>query len=370
MKGETILESFARNILAVAPMAIFAVDAEGRVQSANAAADLMFGAPLVANPLRHLDDILVGLPAAALATRDGVAAFNARKRHGQGGIHKLRRFDAGEVPVDVQVARIEDGGRPFSTLYVQDVSSVMAAEARIQDLRIQIINSWRLNTIGEMAALLSHELNQPLSAVANNLHGINGLLRHETPDTDRAIALASAADVQIDRARDILIHMRKLAVRDTGHHARQNVSAMLREIVPILELNALATEAVIELDVGDEDAVHGDRVQLQQLIVNLVRNALDAPETATARRVVISGRALPSSAYAITVSDNGPGVAPEIAPHLFERLTSTKPQGMGLGLSICQTIARAHHGLIVQGSSPDGGAAFTVTLNMPRTSQT
>ena len=329
----------------------------------------MFGAPLVTTPFRHLDDILIGLPLAALSTLDGVAAFNGRERHGQGGFHKLRRVDGGEVPVDLQVARFEDSGRPFITLYVQDVSSVMAAEARVQDLRIQLINNWRLSSLGELASMLSHELNQPLSAVANNLHGISGLLRQETPDTDRATRLASAAGEQIVRAGEILIHMRKLAVRDTGHYAHQNVLAMLREILPILKLNARATEAVIELDVGSEDVVHGDRVQLQQLVVNLVRNALDAPETARPRRVVISGRALPASAYAIAVSDNGPGVPPEIAPRLFEPLTSTKPQGMGLGLSICQTIARAHDGRIRYASGLDGGATFTATLNLSPTAQ-
>lgn len=368
-RGGTILASFARSILAVAPMAILAADDRGRVQSANTAADEMFGAPLVSIPSQHLGDILIGLPLTAFDTRDGVAAFNARERQDQGGFHRLRRVDGGEVPVDVQIARFEDEGRPFLTLYIQDVSSVLAAEARVQELQLQLVNNWRLNSLGEMATMLAHELNQPLSAVANNLHGIGGLLSDEAPDTVRAINLAAAADAQIDRAREILIHMRKLAVRDTGHYAHHNVSALLREIMPILELNALATGAVVELDVGAEDTVHGDRVQLQQLVGNLVRNALDAPETASRRRVVISGRALPASAYAIAVSDNGPGIAPEIAPRLFEPMTSTKPQGMGLGLSICQTIARAHDGRISHASGPDGGATFTVTLNVSRTAQ-
>lgn len=369
MQGNIILASFAQNILAVAPIAIFAADDRGLIQSANAAADLIFGAPLVATPFRRLEDVVIGLPAAALATVDGVAAFNARERHGREGIHKLRRVDGEEVPVDVQAARFEDIGRPFITLFIQDVSSVMAAEARVHDLRVQLINNWRRNSLGEMATMLSHELNQPLAAVANSLHGISGLLRHETPDTDRAISLASAADAQIERARDILIHMRKLAVRDTGDHAPQNVRAMLTEVLPILELSARATEAVIELDVGSEDTVNGDRVQLQQLVVNLVRNALDAPKNATLRRVVISGRVRPASAYAITVSDNGPGVSSEIATRLFEPLASTKPQGMGLGLSICQTIARAHDGRIAHATGPDGGATFIVTLNISRTAQ-
>lgn len=210
--------------------------------------------------------------------------------------------------------------------------------------------------------MLPHELNQPLSAVANYLHGIDGLLRRPPFETERAIGLVAAANGQIDRAREILIHMRKLAVRDTGLHDRQQVLPMLSEILPILQLNARETDAVIVLEVGSEDAVRGDRVQLQQLVVNLVRNALDAPGTGRRRHVRIQGRACAPLTYALSVSDNGPGVTPDIAPRLFEPLISSKPHGMGLGLSICQTIASAHGGRIFHSSGPEG-ATFTVTLN-------
>lgn len=210
--------------------------------------------------------------------------------------------------------------------------------------------------------MLPHELNQPLSAVANYLHGIDGLLRRAPLETDRAIALVAAADGQIDRAREILIHMRKLAVRDTSHHDRQQVLPMLNEILPILQLNARGTDAVVELDVGSEDAVRGDRVQLQQLVVNLVRNALDAPPTGLRRHVRIQGRACAPLTYALSVSDNGPGVIPDIAPRLFEPMTSNKPHGMGLGLSICKTIASAHGGRMFHSSGPEG-TTFTLTLN-------
>lgn len=343
-------------------MAVIATDEQGCVQSANAAADLMFGSALVTRPPRRVTDILIGLPETLIISPTEMDAFNARDRPGPRTVRKLRRVDGAETPVDLQAARFMDGERPFLTIFIQDISAVLMAEEKAHNLRLQLINDWRANSLGEMASVLSHELNQPLAAVTNSLHGVQTLLGRTPLEKDRALALVDAADGQIERARQILIHMRKLAWRDKGHHSRQPVLPMLKEISPILELSARATRALVELDVSEEDAVHGDRVQLQQLIVNLVRNALDAPATADRRLVRIHGRRLAGSAYALTVSDNGPGVTSKILPHLFEPMISIKPSGMGLGLSICETIARAHDGKIFHSPSADGGAAFTVTL--------
>lgn len=311
--------------------------------------------------------LLPDLDIAALKSASGLEAFNAHSRSATDRVHlKANRNAQAPGLVDVQAARFSDRGEDFLTLFIQDVTAVVAAEAAVQDLRQQIIHNWRLNSLGEMASMVAHELNQPLSAILNFLDAARTLVNRPDIDRDKVVKFIESAGGQAERAGDVIRRLRTLMARDTGFHTQVNVADVIDEIVPILHMSAREHDASIAVKIPADDVACCDRVQIQQVIVNLVRNALDAPTLSERRQIFVSGAQTPDG-YRILVEDNGPGVPDTVAASLFDPLLSTKPGGMGLGLSICRTIVEAHNGTIEYSKSALGGAAFAFTLNDGRT---
>lgn len=355
--------SFARSILVDAPMAVVAIDATGAVRSSNVTADLFFG--LKPSPERPVDigTLIPGIDVAALTSNEGRERFNAKSRAGGDGVHmRAHRPDGALAFVDVQAATFSAHGEDFLTLFIQDVTAVVAAENAVQDLRIQITYNWRLNSLGELASMVAHELNQPLSAILNFLDAARTVLGRPDADQAKVLKFIASAEGQAERASDVIRRLRTLMSRDTGFHVEANLSEMVSELMPILNINARELDAEIVVDIPEDCSARCDRVQVQQVIINLVRNALDAPATDQRRRVMISGTRR-SGGCRVTVADNGPGVSEAVASRLFDPMTSTKPGGMGLGLSICKTIVEAHDGSIEYLPGSPGGAAFAFTLN-------
>lgn len=358
--------SFAGSILVDAPMAVVAIDRDGMIRSANATAESFFGGPLLGSSAVPIAGLIDDLKLRGDADEDAVAAFNVRSRSRSliDGVHmQAWRLDGTPVSVDVEAACFTSEGESFVTLFIQDVTSVMEAETAVLELRFQITQNWRLNSLGELASVMAHELNQPLSAIANHLHAARVLLSREDCDTGVVQQSLDAAEALAQRAGDTIRRLRALLSRDTGYHKAEFVADVIGEIMPILSISARAGAAELLLDVDPKHQAACDRVQLQQVIFNLVRNALEAPPSGTRRQIRISGQSLGQGAYSIAIEDNGPGVAPEILGRLFDPLVSTKPDGMGLGLSICRTIVEAHGGKINSAESALGGAAFVFSLN-------
>ena len=356
--------SFARSILVDAPMAVLAIDERGNIVTANATAEQFFGGPLTGSEVRAGRDLINGLSLTGASDDQELAAFNLRNRSGGDSGHmEACRLDGSRVAVDIQAARFSALEETFVTLFVQDVTAIMEAEMAVQDLRMQITHNWRLNSMGEMASMLAHELNQPLSAIANHLHSARALLARDEVDVVEARQSIEAAEAQALRAGETIRRLRALMSRDTGYHKTEFVAEVIGEIMPILSISAREHNADILVDISPKHRTDCDRVQLQQLIVNLVRNAMEAPETHLRRVVQITGRCLGRGAYRIAIEDNGPGIAPEIRAHLFDPLVSTKSSGMGLGLSICRTIVSAHGGTIESIESSLGGGGFVFSLN-------
>lgn len=353
--------SFARSILLDAPMAVVAVDRKGVVRSANATAEGFFGQDLTSAPVR-IGKLIEGLDVGALKTAEGLQRFNAGGRNKGPGVYmRVARLDGSEAFVDVQAAHFSVKDEQFLTLFIQDVTAVVAAENAVQDLRLQITYNWRLNSLGEMASMVAHELNQPLSAILNFLEAARSVLSRPQPDHDKILKFMSSAEAQAERAADVIRRLRTLMSRDTGFHAEANLDDVVAEVMPILQINARELNADIVVCIPRDACTRCDRVQIQQLIINLVRNALDAPATGHRRCVMISSNPV-DNGHRILVEDNGPGVSDAVSTRLFDPLASTKPGGMGLGLSICRTIVEAHGGVISHVPSKLGGAGFAFTL--------
>lgn len=354
--------SFARSILVDAPMAVVAIDDTGRVRSSNATADAFFGRNLAEGEPLEIAVLIPGIDVDTLTSAEGLDSFNAKSRAGGDGVHMHAQRTDGEAFVDIQAARFSVRGEDFVTLFIQDVTAVVAAENAVQELRLQITNNWRLNSLGEMASMVAHELNQPLSAILNYLHAARTVLGRPESDQAKAIRFIGSAEGQAERASDVIRHLRSLMSRDTGFHVQVDLGEVVAEILPILNINARELDAEIAVRIGSDCTAKCDRVQVQQVLINLVRNALDAPPTDRRRLVVISAVRLDDGCR-VLVEDNGPGVSDAAAAHLFDPMSSTKPAGMGLGLSICRTIVEAHSGSIEYLPSSLGGAGFAFTLN-------
>lgn len=359
------MDSFAQSILMDAPMAIVAINECGIVYCANATAKRFFGRSQVA-PRTDIRNLIEDFDVGSLKSPSAVEDINALSHSGGKSFHRrARRFDGQKTFVDVQATRFSSGGKNLFTLFIQDMTASVAAETALQDVRIQILRSWRSNSLGEVASMLAHELNQPLGAAVNYLAAADAAFSRrvgEAPEVAEVADMMHAARNQVERASDIIRHLRSLLTHDKGFQTRENLAEVIDEIMPILHVNARETGAEVVVRLDPADFTRCDRVQLQQVVINLVRNAMDAPPNGALRKVELSGRTT-SQGYLMVVSDNGPGVPPEMADKLFVPLASSKPGGMGLGLSICRTIIEAHGGAIDLAPSPLGGAAFAFTLN-------
>ena len=215
-----------------------------------------------------------------------------------------------------------------------------------------------------MASTLAHELNQPLTATASYLNGARRLLDGGKPE-DIPIArdaIDSAAE-QALRAGQIIKRLREFVARGESDRRAENLSKLIEEASALALVGAKETGAKISFafDAG-VGFVLVDRIQIQQVILNLVRNAMEAMQEVEIRQLEISTRWVDLATVEIAVKDTGPGIAPEIAEKLFQPFMTTKPQGMGVGLSISRTIVEAHGGRLWAEPNPSGGTIFRLTL--------
>ena len=217
--------------------------------------------------------------------------------------------------------------------------------------------------MGEMASVLAHELNQPLSAVANYLRAARTLVANLELDDDDLLDAVSRAGDQAVRAGEIIRTMRDLATRGGTEQKPESLAAILAEIEFIIGLMVRDAGARVIYDLfRGPDTVLADRIQIQQLVVNLVRNAIDAVAKFPNREIKISTKPDADGKLLTIVEDSGPGVEIAVMERVFQPLASTKPTGMGLGLSICRAIVENHAGRIWVQPSPLGGAAFCFVL--------
>ena len=273
------------------------------------------------------------------------------------------RKDGAEFALELRLGEVKIGKRRYFTGVVRDLSSVRAAERRSDELQAHLTQVWSLNSMGEMASVLAHELNQPLSAVANYLRAARTLIANLEVDDDDLIDAVSRAGDQAVRAGEIIRTMRDLATRGGTEQKAESLSAILAEIEFIVGLMVRDAGARVFYDLFQgPDTVLADRIQIQQLVVNLVRNAIDAVAKFPNREIKISTHPDADGKILTTVEDSGPGVDIAVMGRVFQPLASTKPEGMGLGLSICSAIVENHGGRIWVEPSSLGGAAFSFVL--------
>jgi len=258
---------------------------------------------------------------------------------------------------------VAEGGRVFIG-FIRDLTEKVADEERIETLRSELIHASRVSAMGTMASTLAHELNQPITAVVTFVRGARNLLREEDPDNRDMIeeGLDEAFEEAL-RAGSIVRRLREFVARGEVEKTIESLATLVEDASELALIGARekGVEASFRLD-PDADSVLVDRIQIQQVLINLMRNAIEAMAGWPRRVLTVSTAPDEAGFVRVIVADTGPGVSAEIAENLFRAFHSTKLTGMGLGLSICRTIVEANGGRIWMEPALDGGARFIFTL--------
>lgn len=358
---ETLRESEARLRLALAA---------GRLGDWETDFDreTLIASPQVKTTLGHAADAPLALAQVieAIHHADGPAvraAFETATRTGDEirAEFRIHRPD-GEVRwVEVRGRALSEGARRMVGV-VLDITERKQAKWRIEAMQSELAHIARLNELGQMSSAFAHELNQPLSAATNYLAGARRLLAGDAPAVDRAIDAIGKAEGQFARAGDIIRRIRGFIGKAEPCHGPAQVAALIGEAAEIARVNPRHWDVELVLKApASLPQVDVDRVQIQQVLLNLMRNAFEAMENAPTKRVNVCARR-DGDMVEVQVADTGPGLSGEVAARLFQPFVTTKADGMGVGLSICRKIVEGHGGKMWAGRAKGGGAKFCFTL--------
>ncbi|HSI39735.1 MAG TPA: PAS domain S-box protein [Xanthobacteraceae bacterium] len=366
MTGELLArEAHLKSILDTVPDAMLVIDDAGMIRSVSAAAERLFGyrtEELAGRNVRML------MPPPYREGHDGYLAryrdTGERRIIGIGRIVVAERKDGSTFPIELSVGEVNSGAQRFYTGFIRDLTERQETEARLQELQAELLHMSRLTALGEMASSLAHELNQPLTAIANYLKGSRRLLESGAEGTAARLkpALEKAADQAI-RAGEIIRRLRDFVQRGESERREESLARLVEETSALALVGVRETGVRIRFRLDRRaDQVLVDRVQIQQVLLNLMRNAVEAMETTERRELVVSNEAGEGGMVVVSVADTGSGLSGDVAARLFQPFVTSKPAGMGVGLSICRTIVEAHGGTIAAYANPGGGTVFRFTI--------
>ncbi|WP_164813703.1 oxygen sensor histidine kinase FixL [Sinorhizobium medicae] len=358
-------DAHLRSILDTVPDATVVSATDGTIVSFNAAAVRQFGYAeeevigqnlriLMPEPYRHEHD---GYLQRYMATGEKRIIGIDRVVSGQ-------RKDGSTFPMKLCVGEMRSGGERFFTGFIRDLTEREESAARLEQIQDELARLARLNEMGEMASTLAHELNQPLSAIANYSHGCTRLLR----DMDDAVAtrmreaLEEVASQSL-RAGQIIKHLREFVTNGETEKAPEDIRKLVGESAALALVGSReqGVRTVFEY-LPDAEMVMVDRIQVQQVLINLMRNAIEAMRHVDRRELTIRTMPADPGEIAVVVEDSGGGIPEEVAGQLFKPFVTTKASGMGIGLSISKRIVEAHGGEMTVSKNAAGGATFRFTL--------
>lgn len=283
-----------------------------------------------------------------------------RKRNGQ---HFLLDLAVGETTVD---------GQRLYVGILRDLSNRARLEAllsqerkQVKQLERSLAHVHRASTLGEMAAGIAHEINQPLSAIATYADAGRRFLHADDASIERVDHALKQVAGQARRAGEVVRRMRDLARRDEAHRETTSINSLIEDLVELTRLEARELDAPIQLDLlTPSPMIHVDAIQIQQVLLNLCRNSLESMSHRSQAKLglIIRSTQVDDDQVRISVIDHGLGVDPDQAEHMFDPFVTSKPNGMGIGLSICRTIVTQHGGRLWYEPNPDGGSVFSFTL--------
>jgi len=358
-------EAHLRSILETIPDAMIVIDERGAMQSFSTAAARLFG--------YSADEVLgknvrMLMPSPYRESHDGYLQrylrTGERRIIGIGRVVVGERRDGSTFPMELSVGEMKSADRRFFTGFIRDLTDRQRTEARLQELQTELVHISRLTAMGEMASALAHELNQPLSAIANYMKGSRRLLEDRSDEQSALVrdALEKAAEQSL-RAGQIIRRLRDFVARGESERRIESVKKLVEEASALALVGAKEHGVRVRFQIDPvNDLVLVDKVQIQQVLLNLIRNAIEAMEQAPRRELLIASRARDGDLLEVSVADSGPGIAPEISSQLFQPFVTTKRLGMGVGLSISRSIVENHGGQIVAEPNEGGGTVFRFTM--------
>jgi len=362
-------EAHVKSILDTVPDAMVVIDIRGSMQSFSAAASRLFG---------YNSDEVIGknvsllMPSPYREQHDGYLErylrTGERRIIGIGRVVVGERKDGSTFPMELSVGEMISGADRFFTGFIRDLSERQKTESRLQELQSELVHISRLTAMGEMASTLAHELNQPLSAISNYLKGSRRLIEAQTDERSARMrdALDKAAE-QALRAGQIIRRLRDFVARGESERRVENITKLVEEASALALVGSKDQAVRVRFRFDPSiDLVLADKIQIQQVLLNLMRNAVEAMQDSAKRELLLAAAPADDDMIRVTVADTGSGISPEVASQLFQPFITTKQQGMGVGLSICRTIVESHGGQIWVEANPGGGTVFHFTLKAVR----
>jgi len=358
-------EAHLRSILDTVPDAMVVIDERGLMRSFSTAAERLFGWD--AHEVMG-QNVRILMPEPYRSAHDGYLerylATGERRIIGVGRVVVGERKDGSTFPMELAVGEMISGDERFFTGFVRDLSERQQTEQRLQELQSELVHISRLTAMGEMASALAHELNQPLSAMANYLKGSQRLLAADPVPRERLQDAIGKAGDQALRAGDIIRRLRDFVARGEAERRVESLPKLIEEASALALVGAKEHGVRVAFRFDPSiDLVLADKVQIQQVVLNLIRNGIEAMEESPRKALEVRIDPHGDDAALVTVADTGSGLAPEVAAQLFQPFITTKRSGMGVGLSICRTIVEAHGGRIWAEPNPGGGTRFCFTLH-------
>ena len=350
-------------LIATAVDGIMVIDEKGSVRIYNQACERLFGytaAEVIGHSIKML------MPAPYREEHDSYLKHyvTTGEKHiiGIGREVQGRRKDGSVFPMNLSVGEGVIRGERIFLGIITDISDRLSRERRILDLQSEMLHVSRLTDMGQVAAGLAHELNQPLTAILNYTNA--GLdIADERGDEELKSVFGKVAE-QASRAGNIIRRLRAFIEKRGPNRTDEDITRTIDEAIRLGQFNA--SERGIKLRVLFEQglpSVSIDRVQIQQVLINLMKNAAEAMEGLPRRELTVTISRVTPELVQVSVADTGPGISEDMAEKLFQPFVTTKATGMGMGLSICRGIVEAHGGRLWLENNPGGGAVFR--FNVP-----
>jgi PAS domain S-box-containing protein len=368
------VERQARSIVDSALDAVVAMDADGMITDWNKQAEEIFGWPRSEALGRRMSETIIPLQYRASHER-GLQYFF---RTGEGPVLNKRieitalRRDGGEFPVELTITPLKSGDSWTFSSFVRDISERRRAEEKLRESELNLRNTQaelahvnRVMTMGELTASIAHEVNQPLSAIIASGDSCSAWLSNDPPNLDKARAATSRIIQAATQASEIVQRLRALFKKTTSMTAPVDINAVIEDTISLVHHETERNKIFLRTDLHPGvPSVSGDRVQLQQVILNLAMNGIEAISglDTEPKRLMIRSTLSNTGELLVSVEDTGLGIEAEHVDRLFAPFFTTKPQGIGMGLPICRSIIEAHGGRLWAAKNEPRGAVFHFAL--------